>query len=54
LHVPLGYRVSNTIIGELAVSIAGAALLHRYVEQPALRLAGRIRYRGARQPSTIV
>lgn len=60
LHVPVGYRVSTTIrrlsdgelvpilaiVGALAVSIAAAALLHRYVEQPALRLAARIGYRG--------
>ena len=65
LHVPIGYRVISAIrrlsdselapimatIGALAVSIAGAAFLRRYVEQPALRLAARIGYRAARSRS---
>jgi len=62
LHVPIGYRVSTTIrrmsdgelvpifdvLGALAISIAGAALLHRYVERPSLRVAARVGYRGPR------
>jgi peptidoglycan/LPS O-acetylase OafA/YrhL len=62
LHVPIGYRVIGTIrrlsdgelapivaiIGALVAAIAAAALLHRYVEQPSLRLAARIGYRAAR------
>ena len=61
LHVPIGYRVMNVIekssqgalvpiaaiAGALVASIAGAALFRRYVEQPSLRLAARIGYRGA-------
>ena len=62
LHVPIGYRLMHMIkrlsdgevvptlliTAALAVSIAGAALLHRYVEQPSLRLAARIGYRATR------
>jgi len=39
------------IIGALAASIAAAALLHRFVEQPSLRLAARIGYGAARSES---
>jgi peptidoglycan/LPS O-acetylase OafA/YrhL len=62
LHVPIGYRLMHfirrlsdgevaptvLIIGALAASIAGAALLHRFVERPSLRLATRIGYRATR------
>jgi len=65
LHVPIGHRVISLIISwsgngliripvimvALAASIAGAALLHRYVEQPALRLAARIGYGATRSGS---
>jgi peptidoglycan/LPS O-acetylase OafA/YrhL len=65
LHVPIGYRAMNAIkkssdgelvpmlaiVGALAASIVGAALLHRYVEQPSLRLAARIGYRATRSAS---
>ena len=65
LHVPIGYRLmhmirrlsdgevvpSLLIVGALAASIAGAALLHRFVEQPSLRLAARIGYRATRPES---
>lgn len=59
LHVPIGYRTLTAIrrlfdgavppivaiIGAVAASLAGALLLHRYVEQPSLRLAARLGYR---------
>ena len=59
LHGPVGYRVGDAIrrlsgselmpvvaiIGPLAASITAAALLHRFVERPALQLAARIGYR---------
>ena len=62
LHVPIGHRVISLIIrlsgsgligipvimAALTASLTGAALLHRYVEQPSLRLAARIGY-GARR-----
>jgi len=65
LHVPIGYRLmhmirrlsdgevvpSLLIVGALAASIAGAALLHRFVEQPSLRFATRIGYRATRAES---
>lgn len=65
LHVPVGYRLMHMIrrssdgevaptlliIAALAASIAGAALLHRFVEQPSLRLATRIGYRATRPES---
>ena len=67
LHGPLGYRVSDmirrssdgglvpimVIFGPLAVSLAGAAVLHRYVERPALRLAARIGYGATRSVSPL-
>ncbi len=67
LHVPVGYRVMNmirrlsdgeleptlTIVAALAASIAGAALLHRLVEQPSLRFAARIGYRATRSESPL-
>ena len=65
LHVPVGYRLMHMmkrlsdgelapslgIICALAASITGAALLHRFVEQPSLRLAARIGYRATRSES---
>jgi peptidoglycan/LPS O-acetylase OafA/YrhL len=59
LHVPIGYRAMNAIervsggepgtvvaiVGALAASIAAAALLHRWVEKPSIRLAAKISYR---------
>ena len=67
LHVPIGYRLMHMIrrlsdgevgptlliVAALAASIAGAALLHRFVEQPSLRLASRIGYRATRSESPL-
>jgi peptidoglycan/LPS O-acetylase OafA/YrhL len=58
LHVPIGHRTISlmirlsgsgligipTIAGALTTTLAGAALLHRYVERPSMRLAARIGY----------
>jgi peptidoglycan/LPS O-acetylase OafA/YrhL len=68
LHVPIGYRVMNAIeklsggepgstlaiIGALAASIAAGALLHRFVEQPSLRLVARIGYRAERSDAAVL
>jgi peptidoglycan/LPS O-acetylase OafA/YrhL len=67
LHVPVGYRVLGVfrrwsdspllgiaaMAGALAAAVAAAALLHRYVERPALRLATRIGYRPAPSASRL-
>jgi len=65
LHVPIGYRLMHmmrrlsdgdlvptlAVVAALAASIAGAALLHHFVEQPSLRFAARIGYRATRAES---
>jgi peptidoglycan/LPS O-acetylase OafA/YrhL len=64
LHVPLGHRTISlmirlsgsgvigipTIAGALAASLAGAAILHQYVERPSLRFAERIGYHATKGP----